>query len=218
MNVPAASLFHLLKARVRLHCGQGASKIAIWPVVNPDEDGRQYGLEGIKAAVGRKTSLAAAEELAARKPALVFFVGPSPTRWPDLFDVVEILRQAGACSVLATAPDVFNAMSAPRIAYHFSRIYCVVARKASNEDLRNIRLLTSLHPRAAVEARIFGDPTGEKAQTLYAAGVCRVCNWPPKNSLECLVVEDDQIVLSNSPWCADHVWLKERRNLTMKQS
>ncbi len=166
----------------------------------------------------RKRSLAAAEELAARKPALVFFVGSSPTHWPDLFDMVEILRQTGACSVLATAPDVFNAMSAPRIAYHFARIYCVVARKVSNEDLRGIRLLTSLHPRAAVEARIFGDSTGEKAPALYAAGVCRVCTWPPQNSRECLVVEDDQIVLSNSPWCADHVWLKERGKLTTTQS
>ena len=208
MNVPPATVFHRLRARARLVFPGNGPKIATWTIVNPGEDPIPFAATAPPRPLAREKGLALAEELGAKKLALVFFVGPSPTHWPDIFDAAEILRRSGAACVLATRGSVVNAMSAPVIAYHFTTIFITTTAVVPGEDLKGLSTLAALQPRGRVEARIFGQVIPEKEKALREAGADRVLSWPPASSRESLIISADGTMQpGESPWCADHIRL-----------
>ncbi len=207
MNVPPATFFHRLRARTRLLFPGKSPKIATWTIVNPGEDPAPFAATAPTRPLAREKGLALAEELGAKRLALVLFAGPSPTHWPDIFDAAEILRRSGAACVLATRGAVINAMSAPVIAYHFTTVYITTTQDVPDEDLRGLSTLAALQPRGRVEARVFGGVTIEQERALREAGAERVLPWPPAFSRESFIISaDGEMQPGKSPWCADHSW------------
>ncbi len=78
MKIPADTHFQRLRARVRLLTGNRDEKAAVWPILNPGEDGGDFGMENTRISLDRKTGLDLAEKLGRQKPALVFFSGAGP--------------------------------------------------------------------------------------------------------------------------------------------
>ncbi|MCB9475751.1 MAG: hypothetical protein H6685_02705 [Deltaproteobacteria bacterium] len=214
MNVPPATLTHRLRARRRVKGGD-ASKVVVWQVAHPGEDTSFYDFEAPDNVLLRERGMEIAEQLADEQVGLVVFVGPMPTAWPDIFDAAERLRQGGAACVLATPPDVFNAMGAPVIAYHFTIVYALLPQEPTAEDLARVKILADLSPRCAIEARVYGhryrltagqiDPKAQ--EQLRRLGVKRVEAWPPPTSIPCRVVSPTgEITTGESVWAADHIW------------
>lgn len=173
MNVPAATWGHRARAHMRLLLG-GEARIIEWRVVRPGEDGAAWGEVTPDAEPLREHAIHLAEDLARTKPGLVVFVGPAPTRWYDLMDVVEIFRISGAAVWLVTGPSVFNPQSAPIIAYHFTRIRVALSAAPGEDDLRRVRLLTGLWPRGPVDALVPARADDAVRSGLRAAGVAGV--------------------------------------------
>lgn len=208
MNVPAATWFHRCRARARLRMGPLAERVIVWTVGAPGDDMSVWEDAAPAEPVLREDALARAEALAATRPAIVFFVGPSPTRWLDLLDVVEVFRIGGAAVVLATPPGVLNPMSAPVYAYHFTRIYVVTPAEPDAGARKAIAGLTALYPRGPVERRVWSDAAIAAGEV---EGVERTRVWPSRERREAIVVAANLTTARReTPWPWDHVWFERK--------